>query len=66
MNIEYVGIVLLLGLLFFKHYTNVKIYGIFAGVVGLFLAITFAADYTLLTIIFSLFSVYLFYDAIYR
>lgn len=66
MNIEYVGIVLLLGLLFFKYYTNIKIYGIFAGVVGLFLAITFATDYVLLTIIFSLFSVYLFYDAIYR
>ena len=66
MNIEYIGIALLLGLLFLKHYSKVKIYGIFAGVVGLFLAITFATDYTLLTVIFSLFSVYLFYDAIYR
>lgn len=66
MNIEYIGLALLLGLLFFKYYTNIKIYGIFAGVVALFLAITFATTFIMLTIIFALFSVYLFYDAIYR
>lgn len=66
-EIHYVVVALIIALLFLKHKTSVKIYGIFAGMLNIYLAIEFAVnDGLILTTVLSLFAVYLFYDAIYR
>jgi len=65
-TIEFVAAIIMIAFIYFKYKTNVAVYGLFAGMISLFLAIQFVAVNIMLVITLGLFAIYLFYDSIFQ